>query len=102
MISKLICFDGKAGKRQKGCMKTTIDFPDPLFRQVKATAAAEGLSLKSFITEAVVRRLQAGTRSRAADFASLPRISEEVLNVVRERVEQSDAADLAFQQTQGL
>jgi hypothetical protein len=32
-------------------MKTTIDLPDLLFRKVKATAAAaaEGVSLKSFI-----------------------------------------------------
>ena len=34
-------------------MRTTIDLPDNLFREVKATAASRGLKLKDFITAAL-------------------------------------------------
>ena len=34
-------------------MKTTLEFPEPLFRKLKATAALSGKSLKEFVTEAV-------------------------------------------------
>ncbi len=34
-------------------MRTTIDLPDPLFREVKSTAAARGLKLKEFIAESL-------------------------------------------------
>ncbi len=39
-------------------MKTTIEIPDPVFRQAKAAAAARGQSLKQFFTEAVEDRLR--------------------------------------------
>ncbi len=38
-------------------MKTTIEIPDPLFREAKATAARQGQSLKTFVTEAIRSRL---------------------------------------------
>ena len=38
-------------------MKTTLELPDPLFRKVKATAAARGQSLKEFVTEALRDKL---------------------------------------------
>ena len=53
-------------------MKTTIDLPDLLFRKVKATAAAEGVSLKSFITKALEHRLNTGSRPLAAVLGDLP------------------------------
>jgi len=40
-------------------MRTTIDLPDPLFREVKATAASRGLKLKEFIASALRGALQA-------------------------------------------
>jgi hypothetical protein len=40
-------------------VKTTLDIPDELFRQAKATAAMEGRSLKEFISEAVREKLNA-------------------------------------------
>ena len=39
-------------------MKTTVEIPDSLFRQAKATAAQQGTSLKEFLTEAVRRQLR--------------------------------------------
>jgi len=38
-------------------MKTTIELPDPLFRKAKATAAERGQSLKDFVTEALIDKL---------------------------------------------
>ena len=34
-------------------MRTTVDLPDPLFRQMKATAALRGISIKDLITAAI-------------------------------------------------
>lgn len=50
-------------------MRTTLDLPDPLFRQLKSRAALEGVSLKDLMA----RLLTAGMRS--AD-ASADRVSE--------------------------
>ena len=39
-------------------MKTTVEIPDSLFRQAKAAAAQQGISLKLFLTEALRERLR--------------------------------------------
>jgi hypothetical protein len=39
-------------------MKTTLELPDDLFRQSKATAAMRGESLKDFFTEALQAHLE--------------------------------------------
>ena len=45
-------------------MKTTVELPDELFRRAKATAAAQGMSLKQLFSEAVDERLRRdGARS---------------------------------------
>ena len=41
-------------------MRTTIDFPDDLFREVKAKAALDGLKLKDLITRYVEQGLRQG------------------------------------------
>ena len=41
-----------------GLMKTTIEIPDRLFREVKATAACHGQSLRQFLTDALVEKLR--------------------------------------------
>ena len=38
-------------------MKTTLEIPDPIFRKAKARAAASGIPLRQFITEAVADKL---------------------------------------------
>jgi hypothetical protein len=40
-------------------VKTTLEFPDPVFRKAKAKAAATGISLRQFVTEAVEEKLNA-------------------------------------------
>lgn len=41
-----------------GLMKTTLEIPDDLFRQAKATAALRGESLKELVTEALQAHLE--------------------------------------------
>ncbi|MDO8616627.1 MAG: DUF2191 domain-containing protein [Dehalococcoidia bacterium] len=38
-------------------MKTTIELPDDLFREAKATAARRGTALKQFVREALAEKL---------------------------------------------
>lgn len=47
-------------------MRTTVDFPDALFRQLKSRAAQEGISMKELLTRALINDLArpAGTRQR--------------------------------------
>jgi len=39
-------------------MKTTLEIPDPVFRQAKAKAAEQGISLRQFVTQAVEEKLK--------------------------------------------
>ena len=38
-------------------MRTTIDLPDPLFKEAKATAALQGVPLRQIVEEALRRQL---------------------------------------------
>ena len=40
-------------------MKTTLEFPDTVFRKAKAEAAQRGIPLRQFVTEAVQEKLAA-------------------------------------------
>jgi hypothetical protein len=40
-------------------MKTTLEIPDKVFRRAKSKAAAEGIPLRQFVTEAVEEKLRA-------------------------------------------
>ncbi len=39
-------------------MRTTIDLPDPLFKEAKSVAALRGISLREVVEEALRRQLQ--------------------------------------------
>jgi hypothetical protein len=39
-------------------MKTTLEIPDPVFRQAKARAAEQGIPLRKFVTDAVEDKLR--------------------------------------------
>ena len=69
-------------------MKTTLEIPDSLFRQAKSVAAARGLSLKDFVTDALRARLAAGLTgadTRAPEwmqgFGKLKRLHKETQRV---------------------
>jgi hypothetical protein len=40
-------------------MKTTLEIPDAIFRRAKCKAAAQGVTLRRFVTEAVEDKLKA-------------------------------------------
>ena len=69
-------------------MKTTLEFPDPLFRKAKATAAERGQSLKEFVTEALRDKLVRDTGHTHASepewmkgFGKLKRLHKETVRV---------------------
>lgn len=46
-------------------MRTTIDLPDELFKEVKAAAALSGIPLREYIEAAVRDRLRGGGKKRS-------------------------------------
>ncbi len=53
-------------------MKTTIELPDAMFRQAKALAAARGVTLRRFFTEALDEQLRRCAREDRADDGDPP------------------------------
>ena len=47
-------------------MKTTLEIPDELFREMKAAAALRGIKLRDFVTSAIADQL---ARSKSAESA---------------------------------
>ena len=88
-------------------MKTTIELPDVMLRQAKAFAAARGVTLKRFFTEALEERLRHCTnenRTGTAEppwmtgFGALSDLSDEtrrILNVIEEEFETLSPEDRA-------
>ncbi len=52
-------------------MRTTVDIPDPLYRELKGKAASEGRSVKELILRSVEQELKS-RRSRTKRRISLP------------------------------
>jgi hypothetical protein len=59
----LAAIDRKLGNQENGCMKTTLDLPDALVKQVKLRAVREGRKLK----DAVADLLRKGLAVAAAE-----------------------------------
>jgi hypothetical protein len=55
-------------------MRTTVDLPDPLFRELKAVAARRGISLKTVIQAAVEEEIRKpeGRAGKRLKFPLLP------------------------------
>jgi len=58
-------------------MRTTLDLPDPLFRQLKSRAALEGTTLKQLIRDAIERGLGAppGPAGEARERSTPPKLA---------------------------
>ena len=88
-------------------MKTTIDLPDAVLRQARALAAARGVTLRSFFTEALEEQLRhCADGNRAgngrppwmAGFGALSDLADEhrrVLDTIEEEFERLAPEDLA-------
>ena len=61
-------------------MRTTIDLPDPLFREVKTRAAREGMKLR----ELVIRYLETGLRGCGSGSDEAPAVSRTPLPIFRQ------------------
>ena len=70
-------------------MRTTIDLPDPLFRELKAVAARRGSSLKNVIRAAVEEEIRKSERSagRRVKFPLLSSTEPGTLNVSNADIE---------------
>jgi hypothetical protein len=55
-------------------MRTTIDIPDPLYREVKARAALQGRTVKEIILSGVKKEMEAETPPRKRTRIQLPLI----------------------------
>ncbi len=87
-------------------MKTTIELPDVMFRRAKAIAAARGVTLRRFFTEALEEQLRRCTSRRStgsagppwmAGFGALSDLSDEnrrVLDGIEEEFEKLSPEDL--------
>ena len=55
-------------------MRTTVDIPDPIYRELKMEAAAQGTSIKKLILRSVEARPRAGAKVASSDGFIGPRI----------------------------
>jgi hypothetical protein len=53
-------------------MKTTVDIPDPVYRQLKSKAALQGCSVKKLILRGVEAELNGGKSSKTVARVTLP------------------------------
>ena len=88
-------------------MKTTIELPDATFRQAKALAAARGMTLKQFFTDALDEKLRRCVRETSqgeaeppwmaafgglSDLSSEPRLVNAAIEEEFEKLESEDIA----------
>jgi hypothetical protein len=57
-------------------VKTTVEIPDNLFREAKTAAASRGLSLKTFLTEALKEKLSKPRREWAEWPVAPPKLAK--------------------------
>ena len=81
-------------------MKTTLDVPDRLYRQIKARAALRGQTIKSFFLDAIRDKLAADAKAtgkqsgwRAAFGAARPEDVAEVQRIIDEEFSRIDPED---------
>ena len=79
-------------------MRTTIDLPDPLFKEAKAAAALRGVTLRDVMEEALRRQLQphaarkpAATRGRLRSKNGFLVLQHKGKRVINPTAEQLDA-----------
>ncbi len=91
---------------QYGNMKTTIEIPEGTFRQAKTLAAAQGITLKQLVTEALERRLKRAAEAAGgvgdvppwmAGYGALSHLANEnrrILGLIEEEFEQLHPEDM--------
>lgn len=79
-------------------MKTTLEMPDAIFRRAKSAAAARGVPLREFVTQAVKEKLVARSRpperpwlKLVGKLKHLHQETERINRLIEEDSEKSDA-----------
>jgi hypothetical protein len=80
-------------------VKTTLEFPDELFRSVKARAAQEGLSLKEYVATALREKLKRSSDPSANQpwmkhFGALSHLRKETRRIERKIEDEFETIDL--------
>ena len=80
-------------------VKTTLEFPDELFRSVKAQAAQEGISLKEYVAAALREKLKHSSDASAAKpwmkhFGALSHLRKETRRIERRIEDEFETIDL--------
>ena len=73
-------------------MRTTVDLPDPLFKQVKAEAALRGMKLREFIRRSLERTVAEYSQRPRGFRIKLPLVHGDGKTVVNPTREQLDAS----------
>jgi hypothetical protein len=78
-------------------MKTTLEIPDTIFRRAKSVAAARGIPLREFVTEAVKDKLATdvttGERPWVKHMGKLKQLHKETVRINRLMEEDSEKID---------
>ena len=78
-------------------MKTTVEIPEALFRQAKAAAARRGMSLKTFLTEALADKVSDRQRRNTTWPVPPPKLAKgemrRVQSIIDEEFSKIDARD---------
>lgn len=78
-------------------MKTTLEIPDAVFRRAKSVAAARGIPLRAFVTEAVKDKVaaetKAGERPWRKHMSKLKHLHKETVRINRLIEEDSEKID---------
>jgi hypothetical protein len=78
-------------------MKTTLEIPDRVFRRAKSAAAARGVALREFVTEAVKDKLaaksKAGEKPWTKLMGKLKHLHKETVRINRAIEEDSEKID---------
>lgn len=77
-----------------GRMKTTVDLPADLFRQLKAQAALGGRSMKELLIEALRAKLKGSSRQVGGWRAVFGRATSAAVRDVDRRIKASERIDL--------
>ena len=70
-------------------MKTTLEIPDALFRQAKAAASEKGLTLKTYVTEALQEKLGKPAKRKSGEWpVPPPKVAESEISKIQSIIDE--------------
>jgi hypothetical protein len=68
-------------------MRTTVDLPDDVYRRVKASAALQGITVRTFLLQSVEARLHGTPAGREAPLPLIKSTRKKKINPTRKQLE---------------